>query len=213
MHLLHPGVQFRVLNESPSTSGSKSASINIQSDAVLVTLFASSVVGTLDLRVWAHTQDNPPSGEEALLFEFPQLSAATTNLLLRRSSISTASIRIEAIYSDACAYSVHVRAVSSGSSDTRILGASELEVSQQTVNTGAILLIPSSLVDRSGLVIKNWSNTQTVYIGETLAKAAIGIGYPLGPKDALALDVNAGVEVYAIADAAGADLRIAQAGG
>ena len=208
MDLLHPGVQLRLLSESPVTSGTKSASLNIQSDAVLVTLFASSVSGTLDVQVYASTGDG-----EALLFEFPQLSAATTNLLLRRSSITTASVRVVAVYSAACTYSITVRAVSAGSSDTRILGASDMEVSQVTVGTSTMLLIPSALTDRSGLLIKNWSNTQTVYIGETAAKAVVGVGYPLGPKDAVAMDVSAGVEVYIVSDAPAADIRIIQAGG
>jgi hypothetical protein len=207
--LLHPGVQYRLLNEQPVTAGSVSRDINLQSDAILVTLFATSVTGTLDLDVYATAED----GQEALLFSFPQLSAATTNLLLRRSSVATSRIRIAVSYSDACVYNVHVRAVNSGSSDTRILGSESFEVSQITIGTTPVVLIPSALNDRSGLVIKNWSSTQTLYIAETSGKASASVGYPLAPKDALAMDVAAGVTIYAVSDAPGADVRLAQVGG
>lgn len=211
MILLHPGTQDRVLFDSPTASGSKQVDISVQSDAVMVTLFATSVTGTLDVEVFAITNETN-SGEEALLFSFPQLSAATTNLLLRRSSITTSAVRIRVTYSNGCSYSIHARAVGSASSDTRILGASNLEVSQVTVGTGAVILIPAALVDRSGLVIKNWSATQTIYIAESQVKATSSTGWPLAPKDGLAVDVSAGVEVWAVSDAVGADVRLAEVG-
>lgn len=207
--LLHPGVQYLVLNESPTVSGTTSREVNIQSDAILVTLFAQSVTGTLDVNVYATTD----GGEQALLFSFPQLSAATSNLLLRRSSVATARIKVEVIYSQACSYRIHARAVSSGSGDTRILGSETLEVSQLPVGTTPIVLIPSALEDRRGLIIKNWSSTQTVYIAETQAKATSSVGWPLLPKDSLAMDVAAGVTIWIVSDAPGADIRIAESGG
>lgn len=209
--LLNQGVQFRLFDESPTQAGSLNKDVGIQSEAVLVTLSAPVVAGTLDVSVYGSTDDG--SGEEALLFTFPQLSSAVAGLLLRRSSVSPARIRVKVSYSDACTYRIHVRAVSAGSSDVRILGSSEFETSRVIVNTGNMVLIPSALVDRAGVVIKNWSTTQTVYIAESSAKLTSGDGYPLGPRDALAMDVNAGASIWAVADSAGADVRLIQAGG
>ena len=207
---LHPGVQDRVLGEAPAASGISQVDISLETDAILVTLWVDSIAGTLDVGVFATTAD---SGKESLLFAFPQLSAGTTDLLLRRSSISTKRVRIRVTYSDACAYEVYARAVGSGSSDTRILGANSFETDQVTVGTTNIVLIPSVLTDRSGLVIKNWSDTQVVYLAESSAKLTAGKSYPLAPKDALAMDVSAGVEVWAVSDTAGADVRLGQSGG
>lgn len=203
-------MQERIFNESPLASGSIERQVSLETDAVLVTLFATTVAGTLNVSVYATTADD---GRESLLFSFPQLNAATTNLLLRRSSVTTKRVRIVVSYSDACTYEIYARAVFAGTSDTRILGASGFEVDKQIVNTTNITLIPSTLVDRSGLLVKNWSNTQTIFIAESSAKLTAGKGYPLAPKDALALDVSAGVTVWAVSDIAGADVRIAQSGG
>jgi len=209
MHLLlNQGLEATVLDEKPQQAGQVSRLIAIRSDAVLVSLFAASVSGTLDVNVYAGTD-----GKEALLFSFPQLSAATSNLLLRRSSITPSTIRIEVIYSNAAEYTIMAKAVSAGSSDTKILGADSFRVSKSTVNTTAAVLIPAALTDRSGLVIKNWSTTQTVYLGESAGTAVAAVGYPLAPRDALAMDVAAGVEVYASSDVNGADVRIAESGG
>jgi hypothetical protein len=108
---------------------------------------------------------------------------------------------------------VKVRAVNSGTSDTKILGSDNMRVTQTTVGVTPIVLIASSLLDRTGLVIKNWSVTQTLYIGESAAKADAAIGYPLAPRDAIAMDVSAGSQVWAVSDAAGADARVIEAGG
>ncbi len=116
-------------------------------------------------------------------------------------------------YTDACEYEIYARAVGSGSSDTRILGANNLEMDQQTIGVTNTILIASTLTDRSGLLIKNWSNTQTLYIAESSAKLSAGKGYPLAPKDGVAMDIAAGITIWAYADAAGADIRIAQSGG
>jgi hypothetical protein len=206
--VIHPGVQQQIVADSPAQAGSQSQDFVIQSDAVLVSLRATAVSGTLDVSVIALV-----NGGESPLFSFPTLTSATTDVLLRRSSISPENIRIKVTYSDACSFEIYARAVSSGSSDVRILGAADFTTRQVTVGTSAVLLLPVSLVDRSGLVLKNWSITQTVYIGESQSAANLSSGYPLAPKDGLALDVTAGAEVWAISDAAGADMRIAEAGG
>lgn len=193
--------------ESPAQAGTTTTDFVIQSDAVLVTLYATAVSGTLDVSVLTVVD-----GEEALLFVFPQLTGATPNVLLRRSSISPENIRIRTTYSAACIYEVQARAVNSGSSDVKILGAESFRVSQISIGTSAQILIPSQLTDRSGLVVKNWSPTQTVYLAESSGSATTSIGYPLAPKDALALDITAGAEIWAVADAVGADVRLAEAG-
>jgi hypothetical protein len=85
-------------------------------------------------------------------------------------------------------------------------------MSSVTVGVITGILIPAALTDRTGIVIKNWSQTQTIYLGASPGEASIAAGYPLAPKDGLALDIAAGVTIYAVADIAGADIRIAESG-
>lgn len=206
--VMNLGVQLDILTETTVSAGTSVRDLVIQSDAVLATLSVDAVVGTLDVSVYGFVAD-----EEILVFSFPTISAPV-DLVLKRSGPTVSNLRVRATYTDpGTTYKVQCRAINSGSSDVRILGAAGFSVSQQTVNMVPLLLIPSALVDRSGMVLKNWSTTQTVYVAETAAKATTLVGYPLAPRDALALDVTAGAEVWAVADAAGADVRIGEAGG
>lgn len=206
---LLPGQQRALLLE-PSGIGTIYRDFSIQSDAVFAGLVVHSLVGTITVNIYANVD-----GQQSLLVSFGTVSVPTTTPLLRRSSITTAVLRAEVIISPGgtADYQLDVRAVGAGVSDTKILGAEGWKVSQRTVGTSAIQLVATSINDRSGMLIKNWSSTQTVYVAETLAKATTGTGYPLAPKDAIAMDIAAGAEVYAVSDAAGADLRITEAGG
>lgn len=201
------GVQLDILTETTVGAGSSTRDFIIQSDAVLGTLSVDAIVGTLDVSIYGFVAD-----EEILVFSFPTISAPV-DLVLKRSGPTVSNLRVRSTYTGICNYKVQCRAINSGSSDVKILGAAGFTVSQQTVNTVPLLLIPSALVDRSGLVLKNWSATQTVYIAESAVKATSAVGYPLSAKDALAVDVTAGAEVWAVADAAGADIRIGESGG
>ena len=205
--LLNPGTQASVIKQTTTQAGKFVQDVGIQTDAVLLGLVVTSITGTLDVNVYALVD-----GQQSLLLSFPQITAATTSVLLRRSPITTSTVRIVATYSGIVSYELHARAVGSGTSDVRILGPVSWSTSQLTVGTSAIVIIPISLVDRAGILIKNWSVGNTVYIAESLANATAGLGYPLAPRDALAMDIAAGAVVYAISDAAGADLRIVEAG-
>lgn len=209
--LIEVGTQERVIAETTLASGTTEFNGSIKSDAILATLWVDSVTsGSLTVSVYTLTDE----GKEAFLFSFPTISAPTASLVLKKSGVLMQRFLIRATYTGVCSYEIYVRAISnSGESTARILGSDNWEVSQEDVTTAPAILIPAALIDRQGLLVKNWSSTATIYIGEILAKADITIGYPLGPKDALSLDISAGSEVYAVADAGIADIRIAQAGG
>lgn len=204
---MNPGVQLDMLAETTVAAGTAQRDFIIQSDAVLATLSVDSVVGTLDVSVYGFVGD-----EEILVFSFPTISAPV-DLVLKRSGPTVSNLRVKATYSAAgTTYKVQCRAINSGSSDVRILGSAGWSTDGVTVGTSPTLLIASALIDRAGFLIKNWSNTQTVYVAESMAQLLVK-PYPLAPKDAVSMDVTTGAEVWAIADAAGADVRIIQAGG
>lgn len=199
-----------MLAETTVGAGSRVAQSSIQSDSLLATLWVSSVTsGNLSVSVYTLTD----TGKEALLFTFPTVTAPTTNLLLKKSGISLQRFKVVATYSGICEYEVYVRAVEgAGESSARILGSDNWRVSQQDVTTSPGILISSTLTDRNGVLVKNWSQSSTIYLGEELAKADSSVGYPLGPRDAVAMDIAAGAEVYAVSDTGTADIRIIESG-
>lgn len=209
--LIHPGTQERFLAEVTTGAGTSEREGSIQSDSLLATLWVNSISsGTLSVVVYTETEP----GKDRDIITFPTVSAPSSELLMRKAGVSLQKFRVVVTYTGVCDYEIYIRATEGiGESSNKILGADSWKVSSTTVTTTPGILIPASLEDRNGLVIKNWSPTGSVFIAETLAKATTAIGYPLAPKDALALDVAAGVSVYAVADAGSVDIRIAESGG
>lgn len=207
--MLKQGLQEVLVKEAPTSSGSTTKDFSIQSDAVLIIVWVAATSGIIDISVSSILDDG---SKESLLIEFPEIKAPTPTLLQKRSAAATTRLRLKITYTGSCDYEVSARAISTGSGDTRILGATSLQMLQKNVSTPHVVLIPSSTKDRSAIAIKNNSTTGTIYIGETVAKANIAKGWPIGPKDALGLDVQAGVELYAISDGPVCDIRIIESG-
>lgn len=209
--LMHPGTQERLIAESVLGAGSTVREGSIQSDSLVATLYVNSISsGDLTITVYTLTD----TGKETTIITFPAVSAPSSNLLIRKAAISLQRFRVVASYTGVCDYEVYIRAIDgAGESSAKILGNTNWRVSQADVTTVPIVLIPAALDDRAGVLVKNWSTVSTVYIAESLAKADVNIGYPLAPRDALAMDIAAGAAVYAVADAGTADCRITEAGG
>lgn len=210
---LNPGKQDRVILETTTGAGSTSREGSVQSDSLMATLWVANVSsGTLTANVYTLTD----VGREVLVCSFPVISAGTTSLLLKKSGVTMQRFRVQVDYTGICTYEVYIRAIEGiGEGSTKILGSDGWSVAQLTVNTGtAIILIPSALTDRQGLVIRNWSQSgQNIFLGDSVGDTTTGTGYPLGPTDSLAIDLASGVAVYVTSDAAAADVRYAQAGG
>jgi hypothetical protein len=209
--LINTDTQERVICETTVGAGTTTRDGSIKSDSLIATLWINSITsGSLTVSIYTLTD----TGKEILLFSFPTVSAPSVSLLLKGAGVSMMRFRVEADYTGIVDYEVYVRAVSGiGTSTVTIESPNDFTSIQTTVGTTATLLIPASLMDRSGIVIKNWSTYANVYVAETLLNATIAAGYPLAPRDALALDIAAGAALYIISDSAGADIRIMQAGG
>lgn len=208
--MIHPGTQERIIAETTVGAGTTSRDSNIQSDSLLATLWVDSVTsGDLTINVYTLTE----LGKELLLFSFPTVSAPSTALLLKKSGVSMARFRVEAVYSGVCTYEVYIRAIEGvGESSVRILGGTGFRVTQVDVPAIATELLPAALTDRTGVIIKNWSLSGNLYIAETSLKATVADGYPVAPRDNVTLDVAAGVAVWAIADSGTIDVRLGEAG-
>lgn len=207
--MLKQGLQEVLVKEAPTSSGATVKDFSIQSDAVLIVVWVAATAGRINISV-ANILDD--GSKESTLITFPEIQSPTTTLLQKRSAASTTRLRLHITYTGSCDYEVSARAISTGSGDTRILGAASLQMLQKNVSTPHIVLIPASSKDRSAIAIKNNSTSGTIYIAETISKASIAKGWPIGPKDALGLDVQAGVELYAISDGPVCDIRIIESG-
>lgn len=208
--LINIGTQERVIAEAPASAGTTVIDGSIRSDSLLATLWVNSSAGDLDVTFYTLTD----TGRESELFHFPTLSSGTTDPLLKKSGVSLQRFRIRVSYTGACDYEIYVRAISGvGESSTRIISSNDWKTSQQDVTTTPAILIAASLTDRNGVLVKNWDGTGTVYIAESLVKADPSLGYPLAPKDALAMDIAAGATIYAVGTQATVDIRIVESGG
>jgi hypothetical protein len=208
--ILKTGLQEVVIRSAPVAGGTLVRDISIQSDAALFLLWVNSTAGDITVEVYGILDSD---NREVLLATFPKINQPSTEISQKRTGTAPTRLRVRVTFTAACDFELSARAVSTGSSDTKILGGASLKVSKKTVNSVASLLVPSSLIDRSAIAIKNWSSSGTIYIGETIAKANQNTGWPIGPKDALGIDIQAGVELYAIAVDGPCDIRIIESGG
>ena len=69
MSILGNGMQVRLLQESPESAGVSEKQIAIQTDTVLLTLFASEIENTLAVTAYAVAE----AGQETECFLFPFL--------------------------------------------------------------------------------------------------------------------------------------------
>lgn len=208
--ILKQGLQEVLLKEAPTSVGVTVKDFSIQSDAALFLLWVNSVADNIIVDVYSILDDG---SKETLILSFPKITSPSIEIAQKRTGTVSTRLRVKVTYDGACDYELSARAVATGSSDTRILGGASLKVSQKTVNSNATLLVPASLVDRAAIAIKNWSSSGTIYVAETSSGATQNNGWPIGPKDALGIDIQAGVELYARAIDGPCDIRIIESGG
>lgn len=207
--LLKTGLQELVIREATVAAGTTIKDISVQSDAVLALLWINSISGSLTLTVYG-ILDN---GKQIPVVELVPATTPTPIIIQKRSGLVPTRLRVVASYTGAVNYEVSLRAINAGIVDTRVVGAGTLTVQQNNVNHVPKVLIAASNSDRSAIAIKNWSTSGTIYIGESISKTNQAKGWPIGPKDALGLDIQAGVTIYAVSDGAVCDIRIIESGG
>ncbi len=130
--ILKQGLQEVLLKESPTSSGATVRDFSIQSDAVLIVVWVASTVGRINITVSSILDDGT---KESALLTFPEIKSPTTTLLQKRSAAATTRLRLNVTYTDGCDYEISARAISTGSGDTRIIGASTLQMLQKNVST------------------------------------------------------------------------------
>jgi len=207
---LTTGKEVQVLKETTAAAGTKSVIFSVDAENLLVSAAIVSTSGDVNIKVYTQGGDD---GQELEIISFPTISSPTSSLVMKKTAQTLQRVRVEVTYTGACSFNIRARGISGASGGVSILGSSSATASAATVTTTAAILVPSALTDRKGVVVKNNNLSGTMYVGFAMAQASSSVGYPVGPQEALALDVDSGVEVYAVADAGTIDVRLLEAGG
>lgn len=216
---LNHGVQLPVISADVSQAETFDVAFDVQSDSILVTVFAETNAGDLNVEVFAFTEGGPRKPgiqtQEASIIQFPTITGPTTNLLLETAAATTSKVRVKASCTAAAKFYVTARAINGGTSTTRVVTAGAAITDQKIVDAGIPqLIIPPTLITGIGFILKNWSQAgQVIYISEQSAKANPTVGYPISPGGNVAVSVKGGQAWYASASADGADLRILEGEG
>lgn len=208
--LLNNGTQERYISETTLGAGTTVVEGSTKTDSILVSLWVDSVSsGALTVVISTLTDE----GKEVPVITFPVVTTGTTQLLLRKSAVTFQRFRVVASYDDVCQYEIYVRAVEgAGESSARISGGLALTTSKTIIPSTPTILVPLSLEDRNSMSVLNTSPTTIMWISEDSTKLPLE-AYPIYPGQSFALDVAAGVVIYALADSGTCDVRIAQVGG
>lgn len=208
MRPLDTGKTITVLSKNESTAGTESQTFTIDSEAVLFSLYVTSVTGTLNISV--HTQAD--TGKSIKVLDFPAITGPTTDLLLRKIADVMSIVRVDVTWTGACQFELRARGVSGGTTSVKLAGATNAKASQINCPASETVLIPVALTDRSGLAIKNNNTTGILYVGFSVGESAPATGWPMGPGESLLVDVAAGQAVYGTGSTT-IDVRVLQAGG
>lgn len=204
------GKELQIANESVTAAGSMEYEFSIDAESVLVSLFVNATGGDVDVQVFTEGA----SGNDVEVITFPTISSPTSELLLRKAAAVLRKVRIRVTYTGTATFEIRARGVSAGAASVAIEGSANFAVSQTDITTTASTLIPASLTDRRGILVRNNSTgSQILYLAETLAKATTAVGYPIPNGGNITIDLQAGAEIYAVADAGSIDVRIVEVGG
>lgn len=211
---LPTGKNSRLLDESPTAAGILRKPFTTDAETVLVFVYATSISGTMTVKAYTYV-GHESEDKNIEVIDFGTLTGSEANtLIVKKSGAITQQMFIEVETDDAAEYQVWVRGVSTGETSVKILGSDNATASQTNVGTTPVALIPSSLTDRDGTVVKNNNSAAGIlYLGFTVAETTAANGYPLGVQEALGIDVAAGVTIYGVADAGTIDVRILESGG
>lgn len=207
------GKEVEIFNQSVTGSGTLEEKLAVDAESVLVSLYVTSTSGDVDVEVFTEGAD----GQEVSIISFPTIAAPTSQLLLRKAASTMQRIKFRVAYTGDCTFTIRARGVSAGASSVTIEGSSNVTVTRTSVTTTAAVLLAAALEDRRGILIENISDlagpSSTIYFAETLAKATTGLGHPIRPGGNVAIDLQAGAELYAVAASGTVAVSVIEAGG
>lgn len=202
----------KVISVENQVAGTYRYIIGVDTDSVYASLYVETVnSGSLTVNAITYNADYTET-KTAPVFSFPVLSAPTGGLVLKKGAAVMSWLEFVVTSTGTTSYEIYVKGISAGETDVKISSAEAASSSSTTVSTTPGLIIPTSLTDRSGLIIKNWTSGSILYIGFTALEASVSNGYPLVYGESLGMDLSAGATLYGVGTQP-IDVRILQAGG
>lgn len=208
---LPQGKQATIFSKATTAAGTDTVDLTLDADTLLASLYVTSISsGSLDIVVQTLTDDDKTLD----IITFPTLTAPTSELVIQKAAASMARVRFKATWTGVVTFEVRARGLGLGETNTKIVGASNAKATQINIDSsGPQVIIPSAFAQRSGLVLRNWSGAGNLYFGFSAAEADASVGYPLGPKEQMGIDLSTGATLYGISDSGTLDIRIIEAGG
>lgn len=207
--VLQSGKTLLIFSETVTSAGTQTRTFTLDSDTFQTSLFVSSITGQLDVTIYTVTQE----GREKEVITYPNVTSPSTQLDLKKAATAMGVVKVVAVYTGACSFELRAKGLSSGETSAKIQSANTARATKVIIPTPGKILLTAALSDRKGVIIRNWSTTNTVYLGFSISEANPANGYPLKPQEALAIDIGAGAALYGdIQNAGTADVRIIEAG-
>lgn len=208
-HRVIANTSMPLLEGAPTAAGVTEKKFVLEADTMLISLYVAEITsGQLDVELYTVGRD----GHELQVVKFPSITGPTTELLMKKAAVALSNMRLVVTYTGACRYSIIGKGLSLGETSVDILAPTQIVASQLTLTTTPTAIIPLSLEDRKGVVIKNNSDKKILYVGGTLSEANSTTGWPISPGETLAADVAAGQTIYGVASDNTVDVRILEAG-
>lgn len=206
---LEQGSSISVINEAPTQSGTTTRLVKVAADGILLSVFVRSLVGSLNITIYAVNS----SGARSKLFTFPQINAATSEVILRTIGPTLSLIEVQCQYTGACDYELDARGVSLAEVSTKSVPSKSFLTGKVILGTLPVVLIPATTASRTAVLLKNLSNFGTIYIGGSLDEASLATGFPVGPGESFGVEIVGGQAIYAIGTHSGIDIRYMEAQG
>lgn len=204
------GRSIPVYRENLSVATTLQKTVLLEADSCLISLWVSSISsGSISVTVSTITE----LGREFPIIAFPAVTGPTTNLLLKKASLAMSRVVIRVIATGPCAFDVDLRGISAGETSTKIVGSSNAVSVKYAATSTPGVVIPSTISDRNGLIIKNNGPSGTLFMGFSLSEATLATGYPIAVGESVAIDVAAGATIYGVSSGGTLDIRTMQAFG
>jgi hypothetical protein len=210
--LIKEGMTSNVITVANHTANTWTIERRVSSDALLVSIGVLANSGDIDIALYTFGADG--YGEYKVL-EFPTISNSNTGLTIKKASVVLGNVKLVITTSGIASFSVDLKGLSSGELNAKIQGAETLTITRTVVDTIPRLLLPSSMLDRSGMIIKNNSMIGTVYVGTSEAAVTTGketSTWLVDARDILALDIKGGVAIWCVGSQNGLNLSVIEGG-
>lgn len=210
LFLLTKSKSQRLLSEI-ITDDTVTITFPILTDTILLSLWVSTLNPGSLVNATAYSSNNP-DGPRVKIIDFPTVNSETAELLLRKAALAMTEILVDIVVTGTATVTMWAKAIDGADTTVSIQGFSSGRASATEVTETPAPILLSSLADRSGMLLKNYSTDKTMFVGFSEDEATLTQGFPVTPGETLSVDLDAGQELWACANSGTIDVRILEGG-